>query len=512
MSNLTAHRGACLAPFLDLSTFQSTNGFIAGRFCAPADQILPGTVCCLPCPSAEWLYPDSFSTWSLVAESINAVSIAACLFLLVSFLCLPVEKTRRHYLSVGLVIGTFLMALGFVVPLAVKPEQCYDEITPNDMYSSLTCAWSGAFITSGGLTVAMWIFIRALSMHLQICWDVLPGKRFFYAAQGLGWGVVAILFTCTITFTGVSFRFGDACHVNSAHSLADFWGPLLGIAGISAIIQLATFVYCIHVYLKNMWSDEKTETNSSAGLPSYTSSVRMQSARAVYRRVRKVLWLQWRGILIVVFILIDVIFFSIVFVYLDAMENASHDDIKSLTPWILCLVSNPENKEKCFQYAEKALVNKETIIAILIMLSLAGIQAFFLLVRGSMFTGWVQLIGEKFAHKSEFVSLDARRFSADARTFELLNQKPRSSILKSPTSTVTSPTETYNSPIGRSTPDYFQKEITREYRSPTLSFSSPRAPQASPNAVDWDPRSTHARGGLGFHPVMEDDTVMENKI
>lgn len=84
------------------------------------------------------------------------------------------------------------------------------------------------------------VFIRALSMHLQICWDVLPGKKFFYWAQGLGWAVVATFFTATITATGVSFRFGDVCHVNSKDSMKDFWGPLLAIAGAAMIVQLAT--------------------------------------------------------------------------------------------------------------------------------------------------------------------------------------------------------------------------------------------------------------------------------
>jgi hypothetical protein len=144
-----------------------------------------------------------------------------------------------------------------VIPLGASPEQCYNEITPNDMYSSLACAFSGAFLIAGGLSIAVWskcllrttakdftdivkVFIRALSMHLQICWDVTPGKKFFYWAQGLGWSVAATFFTITITITGVSFRFGDVCHVNSANSMSDFWGPLLAIAGAAMVIQVAT--------------------------------------------------------------------------------------------------------------------------------------------------------------------------------------------------------------------------------------------------------------------------------
>ena len=77
-------------------------------------------------------------------------------------------------------------------------------------------------------------------MHLQIVWDINPGKRFFYGAQIVGWGIPAILFTATITLTGVSFRLGDQCHINHEDSLAVFWGPLLGLAGIAMLIQIAT--------------------------------------------------------------------------------------------------------------------------------------------------------------------------------------------------------------------------------------------------------------------------------
>lgn len=147
-----------------------------------------------------------------------------------------------------------------------------------------------------------------------------------------------------------------------------------------------------------------------------------------------------------------------------------------------------------------------------------------------MFTGWKIWFQEKLSSsKREFVSLDARRFSSDARTFELLKVGGQSpgyvsamqtpggetytstlQVLKTPESAVTSPSGTYgyNSPgspvSGRETPDYFGKEVQRTYRSPTHSFSTPRAPSATAVQVDWDPRSTHARGGLGLHPVQDE--------
>lgn len=91
---------------------------------------------------------------------------------MITFIALPVEKTRGHYLSYCLIVAGIFMAvcltlellyslayvaqLGFVIPLGAQPEQCYNEITPNDMYSSLTCAFSGAFLIAGGLSMGVW--------------------------------------------------------------------------------------------------------------------------------------------------------------------------------------------------------------------------------------------------------------------------------------------------------------------------------------------------------------------
>ncbi|ORY08847.1 hypothetical protein BCR34DRAFT_488145 [Clohesyomyces aquaticus] len=517
MANSTINplRGLCPAPFFDPNHF-GNGGFMTGRFCAPVPQIKADLVCCLPCPATEYLYPPNFKTWYRVAEGLNVAGLVVLVFLMLSFVCLPAEKTRRHYLSYCLIVGAMLLALGFVVPFATQPPQCYDEITPNDMFSNLTCAFSGAFLISGGLSMDVWIFIRALSMHLQICWDVMPGKKFFYWAQGLGWGVIATFFTITITITGVSFRFGDVCHVNSADSMKDFWGPLLAIAGAAMVVQVATFAYCIKVYIKNMWSDEKTETQSSAGLPSYTTSVRTRSARAVYRRVRKVVWLQWRGLTIVVFILVDVVFFSVVFVYLNSVETHAISDVEKAMPYLICLITaaaTGATNDKCYPLGQALFVNQSTVIAVLMMLSLAGIQCFILLARASMFPAWVDLVRSRFSSKREFVSLDAKAYAGDARNYEL--KEVATSPIRAPGSAVTSPGE---DPYRRSmtdTPDYFGKEVQREYRSPSLSFSTPRAPSQAAMRVEWDPRATHARGGLGFHPPIVDDEEedgMKNRI
>ena len=258
--------------------------------------------------------------------------------------------------------------LGFIIPLGAKPTQCFNAITPNDMNSSKTCALSGSFLLFGGFCGVMWVFLRAVALHLQICWQVVIGKTFMYGALATGWGIPAIILTLLLVFSGVSFRFGDTCHINHTNS---FWVPLLVFAGTTVVVQFATFGYCIKVYLASL-SDDSTTTNSS-GLPSYTNSVRGTiSPRQAYRRVRRVLELQWRGIAIVLLIITDVIFFAIIFVFMDDLEtNALKDPLKSLA-WLECLVENLGEKDKCLKQAGSLVVNEATVMAVLVLLSVGS--------------------------------------------------------------------------------------------------------------------------------------------
>ena len=243
-------------------------------------------------------------------------------------------------------------------------------VTPNDMFSSRTCALSGAFLVAGGWGGVMWIFMRALALHLQICWEVVMGRKFMYATITAGWGIPVVATVLAFIFSGVSFRFGDTCHINHKNSLADFWGPLLFFCGATLIIQFTTFGYCIKVYLASLVDDSST-SGSSGVLPSYTSSVRTVSPKQAYRRVRRVIELQWRGIAIVLLIVADVIFFAIVFVFLDNTEQeVVHSTTKAL-PWVKCLIEANGDKMKCFDEASSLTVNESTVTAVLVLLSVS---------------------------------------------------------------------------------------------------------------------------------------------
>lgn len=85
--------------------------------------------------------------------------------------------------------------------------------------------------------------MRALSLHLQICWQQVTGWKFFLGAQLAGWGIPAIFVAVSLAVTGVSFRFGDTCHINHRKALPVFWTPLLACAAAAIIVQFATWVF-----------------------------------------------------------------------------------------------------------------------------------------------------------------------------------------------------------------------------------------------------------------------------
>lgn len=81
---------------------------VEGRFCA---QIPTLGDCCLPCPATDYLYPADFKKWYRAAEALNLAGLVCMGFLMVSFICLPAEQTRRHYLSYCLIIAAMFLAV-----------------------------------------------------------------------------------------------------------------------------------------------------------------------------------------------------------------------------------------------------------------------------------------------------------------------------------------------------------------------------------------------------------------
>ena len=318
----------------------------------------------------------------------------------------------------------------------------------------------------------------------------------FWCSLIAGSGTPLIFASAALAVTGVSYRFGETCHINHNQAWKDYWGPLLFFAALATILQFATFGYCIRVYIRALMNDDQQSTSeNNSGLPSYNGSIKTVTTRHAYRRVKKVIGLHWRGIIVVIIIIVNVVFLAIVFVSLDNSVQAAKRNPEKANDWMACLILHPTDKSACLNKVGGLVEGKATVMAVLIMMSLNGIWATLFLGRLSMFSAWVELLKRPYTRSKEFVSSDARRSANDTKNYEMIASPPsrHADAPRELPSAITSPnTDSIMMFSAASKTDYFGMEAT--YSKPSQSFSTPRPPGAGRiYGREWDPASTHAK-------------------
>jgi hypothetical protein len=343
------------------------------------------------------VYPSEWKLQLKVPNYLSILSVVLCLFLLVSFAVLPPEASHRHYLSVGLLFPVLFISLSFVIPAGSDPPLCFDDITPHDMRSSLSCAWTGTLVALGGLGSVVWVFLRSLWLHIRIFWDRDPGAAFKYLSLLAGMVVPLSLLTALLAATGFSYRMGQTCLPNHEHAIVSFWVWLVGFAIAGFVLQAVTTGYCVFVYFRSLRRQQQQERLSSPRRSQATTTTTTTTATAAqsWKNVKRLFLLQWRNILVSVFVIVGSISFFIVFWSQDAKLGRIFNDPDDLTPvkiWITCLTLSSGDKDSCRKYVGDFTVPRGTVLASLILASLVGIELFILLARRSMFAAWRNLL------------------------------------------------------------------------------------------------------------------------
>ncbi|KAG9556035.1 Trimethyllysine dioxygenase, partial [Aureobasidium melanogenum] len=416
--NMSFSGTSCPLPFLSSDNYTSGGGYIEGRFCSDK--------CCLPCPLTELVYSDAFPTRELAAGWLSVVSLIASIFLLLTYAILPPEKSHRHYLSIGLIVSNVLLQLAIIVPLGSKPSMCYDAITPNDMYSDLSCAFSGALLLWGGMASVCWVLSRALWTHLRVCWNRSDTQFFLIASQIFCWGIPTILTAVCMKYTGVSYRLANVCLPNNKHTFTTYFGWMIAFASLAFVLQIATGFYCLYIYLMNLWksssSSSSRNTGTSSELPtSATTSTWDRPWKATrqqaWARVRRVFILQWRNILLCIGATAIVAMLSGVFVSLNtslARDKARGFGAKEIAGWAACLVITLD-KNQCLPLAKQLGITEAAVSASLVIIGLTGLSTFALLMRWSTLVAWYDLLrGSRNRRDSEdFLNAEPRRITFD---------------------------------------------------------------------------------------------------
>lgn len=382
---------------------------LEGRNCAdnPLDFSGNASRCCIPCPVSDWVNSSDFDNMANGAAWVNVAGFILCGFLLISYAALPSTTTRRSFLNIVLLIGIMLLELSYIIPLARQLEECHDPVTPNDMHSSLTCAFSGGLAAFGGVVTACWIVVRSLFMHLQICWNITPSKFYFIAANIGVWSVSIGLTSAVLANVGVSFRFGAYCHINVG-SIPTYWGPLLGFGVIAALLQLATFIYCAKIYLTAtlLGRQDTSPVGRDSKSASVTTASTKRQAWNTVRRVKQVLVLQWRSLAIVTVAIFTIAFVCIIFtIVISRYTNSVVANPGKAIPWLICILQQ-RNRDECLDQAAAFSLPEPTVVATLFIISFIGIEAFFLLFKFEILKAWVDLIKTRFQKRRNSTSTE----------------------------------------------------------------------------------------------------------
>jgi hypothetical protein len=303
-----------------------------------------------------------------VPNYLSVLSVILCSFLLLSFAVLPPSETHCHYLSIGLLFPVLFISLSFVIPVGIDPPTCYNTITPNDMHSSLSCAWTGSLITLGGLGCVVWVFLRSLWLHIRIFWDMDPGRYFKYGSILAGTMLPLTFLVALLTATGFSYRMGQTCLPNHEHAIATFWVWLMMFAIAGFLLQAVTTGYCVYVYMRTLRRERERAPIASLQQRGFTGKLE------TWRNVKKLFLLQWRNIMVSVFVLIGSISFFIVFWTEDGHLGRALNDpanIKTVRTWMICLTLSSGDKEECNKYIKDLTVPRATVLTALILASVS---------------------------------------------------------------------------------------------------------------------------------------------
>ncbi|KAJ4305138.1 hypothetical protein N0V90_000669 [Kalmusia sp. IMI 367209] len=363
----------CTPPLLDKATFSKIGGCIY-------EELTSGT---------EWRQELR------VPNYLSILSVTLCLFILISFAALPPDTTHRHYLSVGLLISVLFISLSFAIPVSANPSMCYDAITPHDMKSSVSCAWTGSLVTVGGLGSVVWVFLRSLWLHIRIFWDRDPGNRFKWFSIIVGTVLPLVFLISILAVTGFSYRMGQTCLPNQKHAIVTFWIWLVVFAILAFLLQTITTGYCFYVYVRTLRREQRASTIDS--FQRGQASQKMET----WSHVKRLFLLHWRNILISVFVIIGSISFFVVFWTQGSKLGRVFNDPENIKPvktWIICLTLSSGNKESCRKYVKNFTVNQGAVLTSLILASLVGISIFILLFRFSFIHAWIALLRRLYHH------------------------------------------------------------------------------------------------------------------
>ena len=179
-----------------------------------------------------------------------------------------------------------------------------------------------------------------------------------------------VFLIAVLTSTGFSYRMGQTCLPNHEAAITTFWVWLVLFAALGFILQAITTSYCVWVYVRTL----KRERSSPSHNRGYGSALNKQANLQTWWNIKKLFILQWRNILVSVFVLLGSLVFFVVFWTQDSKLGKVFNDPENIKPvktWIICQTLSRGDKTECRKYVKDFTVNEAAVVTSLIFASVS---------------------------------------------------------------------------------------------------------------------------------------------
>lgn len=203
-------------------------------------------------------------------------------------------------------------------------------------------------------------------------------------AIALGIGLPILFLAISLPISGVSYRLGNVCVPNQFSALATWFAWILIFAAISWVLQVVTILFCLWKFASSMvagptgktthMSKASVSTADSGHTWGGTSLTPAKQRRVAWRKVKRLLILQWRSIVLAFIVANLTVYFGIVFIQqnlttkiLPGTENLTNVDLT----WFVCLMAHNGDKNACLAQASGLGLAEGRAIGTLVLASVS---------------------------------------------------------------------------------------------------------------------------------------------
>ena len=131
------------------------------------------------------------------------------------------------------------------------------------------------------------VVCRTIYLHCQICWNLHVSRIPLIVLNIIGWAIPAIFLCIAYGVAQITYTIGNHCSIRVDWVVNLLIIPIIIEIGCSIVVQFATFVYCVNVYMRSL-REPTPPTNDSIPDSTYSGGSSRYPYRKAMARVNKV--------------------------------------------------------------------------------------------------------------------------------------------------------------------------------------------------------------------------------